>query len=144
MKSFRQAISESQDYYENFITRNVHGSNQIEGNTLSYVETYAIIFNDNTFSLSDVKPRELYEAINLKYALKISLDNIEEELNASFIIELNEMINKNIKETSGYRKVPVYIRGADFVPAEACSSSNDAGIIVSLSKQQSTSFGKNC
>ena len=38
--------------------------------------------------------------------------------NASFIIKINEIINKNINDTSGYRKIPVFIRGADFVPPE--------------------------
>lgn len=122
MKLFKEAIADSKDYFENFITRSVHSSNRIEGNTLSYAETYAIIFNDNSFSLSDIKPREIYEAINLKYALQESLKllNSEEntEINAPFIIKVNEIINKNINDTSGYRKIPVFIRGADFVPPE--------------------------
>lgn len=117
---FVEAIKKSQEYYENFITRSVNDSNRIEGNTLSYVETYAIIFNDNSFSINGAKPREIYEAINLKYALTESLQALEEtELNASLIIKLNEIINKNIKETSGYRKIPVFIKGADFVPCDA-------------------------
>lgn len=119
MNSFKKAIKNSQEYYENFITRSVHNSNKIEGNTLSYAETYAIIFNDNSFSLSDVKPREIYEAINLKYALQESLKYQENEINPTLIKKLNEIINKNICNTSGYRKVPVFIRGADFVPPEA-------------------------
>lgn len=119
MNSFKKTIKESQEYYENFITRSVHSSNKIEGNTLSYAETYAIIFNDNSFSLSDVKPREIYEAINLKYALQESLKQQDNEINSSLIVKLNEIINKNIKDTSGYRKIPVFIRGADFVPPEA-------------------------
>lgn len=123
-ESFKKAIKESQDYYENFITRSVHSSNKIEGNTLSYAETYAIIFNDNSFSLSDVKPREIYEAINLKYALQESLKQQDNEINPSLIVKLNEIINKNIKDTSGYRKIPVFIRGADFVPPEAKYVSN--------------------
>ena len=118
---FKEAIAKSKEYYENFITRSVHNSNRIEGSTLSYVETYAIIFNDNSFSLSDIKPREIYEAINLKYAMQKSLEILEKqdnEINSSFIIKLNEIINKNIKDTTGYRKISVYIRGADFVPPE--------------------------
>lgn len=119
MNTFIKAIRESQEYYENFITRSVHSSNRIEGNTLSYAETYAIIFNDNSFSLSGIRPREIYEAINLKYALTESLKHQEDEINSAFIIKLNEIINRNIKDTSGYRRVPVFVRGADFVPPEA-------------------------
>lgn len=119
---FTDAIKESKEYYENFITRSVNDSNRIEGNTLSYVETYAIIFNDNSFTLKNAKPREIYEAINLKYALTESLrilNTEQNEMSASFIIRINEIINKNIKDTSGFRKIPVFINGADFVPCAA-------------------------
>ncbi len=101
MKSFQEAIENSQEYYENFITRSVHSSNKIEGNTLSYVETYAIIFNDNSFSLSEVKPREIFEAINLKYAMQESLNKLAQDdngLSPTFIQKLNEIINKNTKD----------------------------------------------
>ena len=90
---FTDAIKESKEYYENFITRSVNDSNRIEGNTLSYVETYAIIFNDNSFTLKNAKPREIYEAINLKYALTESLrilNTEQNEMSASFIIRINE------------------------------------------------------
>lgn len=32
------------------------------------------------------------------------------------LLKINELINKNIKESSGYRKGKVFIKGADFVP----------------------------
>lgn len=105
----------NQDYFENFMTRSVKSSNAIEGNTLSYAETYSIIFVDESLPLKNVNPRELYEAINLKYAINYSLTNIN-ELNNNLIIKINELINKNIKESSGFRKSKVFIKGADFVP----------------------------
>ena len=116
MNKFLEAIK-NQDYYENFITRSVKSSNAIEGNTLSYVETYSIIFADETLPLQNVNPRELYEAINLKYALTYSLKNIE-NFDNGIIIKINEIINKNIKDTKGFRKGKVFIKGADFVPPE--------------------------
>ena len=116
MNIFLEAIK-NQDYYENFITRSVKSSNAIEGNTLSYAETYSIIFVDESLPLQNINPRELYEAINLKYALTYSLDNIG-RLDSGVIIKINEYINKNIKETSGFRKGKVFIKGADFVPPE--------------------------
>lgn len=64
------------------------------------------------------------DAINLKYALQESLKQQDNEINPSLIVKLNEIINKNIKDTSGYRKIPVFIRGADFVPPEAKYVSN--------------------
>ena len=76
VNKFLKAI-EDRDYYENFITRSIKSSNAIEGNTLSYAETYSIVFADESLPLQNVNPRELYEAINLKYALTYSLENLE-------------------------------------------------------------------
>ena len=114
MNKFLEAIK-NKDYYENFITRSIKSSNAIEGNTLSYAETYAIVFADESLPLQNVNPRELYEAINLKYALTYSMENIN-KLDNGFIIKINEFINKNINEYSGFRKSKVFIKGADFVP----------------------------
>lgn len=109
------------DYFEDFITRSVNTSNRIEGSTLSYVETYAILWNDNSFSMNNIKPRDFYEAVNLKYAINHMMDAIVqgEELSEQLIIKLNEMINKNILDTKGYRHVQVYIRGAKEIPPAA-------------------------
>ncbi|MEG0330590.1 MAG: Fic family protein [Longicatena sp.] len=114
-------MTESKDYFEDFITRSVNTSNRIEGSTLSYVETYAILWNDNSFNLNNVKPRDFYEAVNLKYASNLMLESVrhEEQLTETLIIHLNETINKNILDTSGYRQVQVYIRGAKDIPPSA-------------------------
>ena len=117
MNKFIEALK-NQNYFENFITRSVKSSNAIEGNTLSYSETYSIIFVDESLPLQNVNPRELYEAVNLKYAISYSLKNIE-KLDNSLIIKINEYINKNIKDTNGFRKSKVFIKGADFVPIES-------------------------
>lgn len=110
-------LRENPNYFEDFITRSTYHSNAIEGNTLSYAETYAIIFNDNEFAIS-AKPREIYEAINHKYAISYILENLDQELTENIIKKLGEFINKNINEQSGYRKVPVRIRGAEHIPPE--------------------------
>jgi Fic family protein len=60
------------EYFEDFITRSTYHSNALEGSTLSYAETYAVIFNDNSITVK-AEPRELYEAINHKYALDLVL-----------------------------------------------------------------------
>lgn len=98
---------ESEEYFEYFITRNVNTSNRIEGSTLSYIETYAILWNDNSFTLNDIKPRDFYEAVNLKYANSVMLDAIRrnDQLTEALIIHLNETINENIFDTCGYRQV---------------------------------------
>lgn len=111
----RDFIFQNNDYFEDFITRSTYHSNGIEGNTLSYAETYAILWNDNTFTVS-TKPRELYEAINHKYALNYVLNNIDQDLSESMIKSIAITINKNIDEIDGYRKGKVLIRGAEYVP----------------------------
>ena len=69
-------LMENKAYFEDFITRSVNTSNRIEGSTLSFVETYAILWNDNSFNLNNVKPRDFYEAVNLKYASNLMLDSV--------------------------------------------------------------------
>lgn len=57
-------IKSNRDYFEDFITRSTYHSNRIEGNTLSYVETYAILFNANQFQVRG-EPREFFEAVTI-------------------------------------------------------------------------------
>lgn len=112
-------IMNNQKYLEDFITRSTYHSNAIEGSTLTYAETYAILFNDNSFKINNKEPREIYEAINHKKAMIILFDKINSnnlELNESFIKTINETINQDIKKTKGYRKIPVMIKGSDHIP----------------------------
>ena len=119
-KTLADAIRRNNPYFEDMITRSVYHSNAIEGNTLSYYETYQIIFNcSSDEALQNVKPRDLYEAINLKYAMDYIFRHLDEEINASFIIKLGKTINKNINEISGFRTSPVFIRGAEHIPPAA-------------------------
>jgi len=110
-------IFSNNDYFKDFVTRSVTTSNNIEGNTLSHAETYAIIFNDNSFVVN-AKPREMYEAVNLKYALNNILNNIQQPLTEQLIKKTAITINKNINEISGYRSVPVFIKGAEYIPPQ--------------------------
>lgn len=116
-------IKNNQNYLEDLITRSTYHSNAIEGNTLTYAETYAVIYNDNSFIVKK-QPREIYEAINHKEALEYLLNNMldskeNNDLSISDIINLNKIINQNINETNGFRKVQVYIRGSEHIPPEA-------------------------
>ena len=45
-------LSQSKEYLKDFITRSTYHSNAIEGSTLNYAETYAILYNDNSFKIS--------------------------------------------------------------------------------------------
>lgn len=113
-------ILSNNDYLEDLITRSTYHSNAIEGSTLTYAETYAILYNDNSFKIQGKEPKEIYEAINHKYALELVFNNLKNDdtFDEKFIKKLNETINKNIKDTEDYRKVQVFIRGSEHIPPE--------------------------
>ena len=113
-------ILNNQDYLEDLITRSTYHSNGIEGSTLTYAETYAILYNDNSFKIQGKEPREIYEAINHKKALELVFKNLQndEEFDERFIKKLNETINRDIKDTDGYRTVQVFIQGSEHIPPE--------------------------
>ncbi len=111
-------LFENKEYIEDFVTRSTYHSNAIEGSTLTYAETYAILYNDNSFKIEGKEPREIYEAINHKKALELVLQSIEnkEDFDERIIKKINETINKDIKDTAGYRTVQVFIRGSEHIP----------------------------
>ena len=113
-------ILNNKDYLEDLITRSTYHSNAIEGSTLTYAETYAILYNDNSFKIEGKEPREIYEAINHKKALELVFKNLQnnEEFDERFIKKLNETINRDIKDTEGYRTVQVFIQGSEHIPPE--------------------------
>lgn len=111
-------IRNNRAYFEDFVTRSTYHSNRIEGNTLSYAETYAILFNDNSI-LVQTTARELYEAINHKYALDYLFSFLESDdamLSERRIKDIASIINKNINEINGYRTQQVLIQGAQHIP----------------------------
>lgn len=116
--SILEFILNNNDYLEDLITRSTYHSNAIEGSTLTYAETYAILYNDNSFKIGGKKPREIYEAINHKKALELVFKNLKnnDEFNEGFIKKLNETINRDIKDTEEYRTVQVFIRGSEHIP----------------------------
>ena len=113
-------ILNNKDYLEDLITRSTYHSNAIEGSTLTYAETYAILYNDNSFKIEGKEPREIYEAINHKSALELIFKNLQNEdsFDERFVKRLNETINRNIKESEGYRSVQVFIQGSEHIPPE--------------------------
>ena len=113
-------ILNNKNYLEDLITRSTYHSNAIEGSTLTYAETYAILYNDNSFKIEGKEPREIYEAINHKKALELVFKNLQkkEEFDERFIKKINETINRDIKDTEGYRAVQVFIQGSEHIPPE--------------------------
>lgn len=118
--NFLQAITNNQAYFEDFITRSTYHSNAIEGSTLSYAETYAVLWNDNNLKIT-AEPRELYGAINYKYALNLALKDLRSRLDAlteKLIKHIAVTLNKNVHEIDGYRQGMVIIRGAEHIPPD--------------------------
>ena len=113
-------VLNNKNYLEDLVTRSTYHSNAIEGSTLTYAETYAILYNDNSFKITGKEPREIYEAINHGKALELLFKNLQnnEEFNEKFLKDLNQIINKDIKDTEGYRTVQVFIRGSEHIPPE--------------------------
>ena len=111
-------ILNNNDYLEDLITRSTYHSNAIEGSTLTYAETYAILYNDNSFKIEGKEPREIYEAINHKKALELVFKNLQNDdgFDERFIKKLNGTINRDIKDTERYRTVQVFIRGSEHIP----------------------------
>lgn len=108
-------IKSNDEYFQDYITRSTYHSNGIEGSTLSYAETYAVLFNDNSFNVT-AQPRDIYEAINHKYALNYVLNLTCTTLTEKIIKDIGILINKNINDITGYRKTQVYIKGAEHIP----------------------------
>lgn len=111
-------MREHQDYFEDYVTRSTYHSNAIEGSTLSFAETYAILWNDNSLKVT-ATARELYEAINHKYALSVASDATDDPLTERLVKAVAKAINLNISEVDGYRRVSVLIRGAEHLPPQA-------------------------
>ena len=120
MNNILTFILNNKEYLEDLITRSTYHSNAIEGSTLTYAETYAILYNDNSFKIDLKEPRELYEAINHKKALELIFESISSntDFDDRLLKNINEIINKDIKNTEGYRKVQVMIKGAEHIPPE--------------------------
>ena len=95
-KKILEFILNNKEYLKDLFTRSTYHSNAIEGK----------------------QPREIYEAINHKKALELVFKNLQnnEELDERFIKEINETINKDIKDTKSYRTVQVFIQGSEHIP----------------------------
>lgn len=112
-------ILNNKNCFEDFMTKSTYHSNAIEGNTLTYAETYTILYNDNSFKIQWKKPIEIYEDINHKKALEIvfnALKNKDNSLNEKLIKNVNKTLNENIKDSEGYRKLQVFIQGSEHIP----------------------------
>ena len=115
-KNLINKIKRNNPYFEDMITRNVYHSNRIEGYTLSYAETYSIIFNNKNNIQVKATLKDLYGATNLKYAIDYVLRNLDKAVSLEMIKKIGVIINKNIKNVKDYRDDQVYIKGSQHIP----------------------------
>ena len=111
-----EVLKNSKSYFEDFISRSTYHSNAIEGSTLSFAETYALLFDNRHSKIEQAEAKEIYEAINHKYALNIVIDRVEQKIfciDELFLTDINKTINSNILYVGGYRMGPIRIRGSE-------------------------------
>jgi len=96
---------------QDFITRFIYESNAIENSSLSLDDTKELLENKKEATTWEEKA-----VMNQKEAIDYLEEN-KKELNNGMIIHLGEIINHNIKEIKGYRKVPVMIQNATITPS---------------------------
>jgi len=105
---------------EHFSLKYTYESNKIEGNTLTFQETFLVVNQGLTIGGKSVN--EHLEAINHAEAIDFLVELVQnkESLTERVLQEIHYLILKGIdKNNAGkYRKVPVYISGSSFVPPQ--------------------------
>lgn len=100
-------------------TELTYTSNNLEGNTLSLVET-SIVINDNQ-SVAGKNLREIYEAQNHAAAFDFIQNNLitrkTEDLTEDYLLHIHSLILKNIDEANAgkYRNTTVRIAGSNSI-----------------------------
>lgn len=117
----RQPKENLENRYEAFCALFTYNSTAIEGNTLTLQETAHLLFDKIVPSFKSL--REINEVVNHKEAFDYILET-EQEISRKFIFKLHEIVMKNTlkpeleKQIGKYRKVQVYVRGVEFMPAK--------------------------
>nr|WP_069876550.1 Fic family protein [Fusibacter sp. 3D3] len=103
-------------YRQAFELEYTHNSTAIEGNTLTLLETKAVL--EEGLSVGGKHLRELYEVINhnkaYQYVKKCIADKLV--LNENIIKDIHSILMENIMVGGIYRNVDVYISGAQHTP----------------------------
>ncbi|MFH1054454.1 MAG: Fic family protein [Candidatus Woesearchaeota archaeon] len=115
LKEVPKTIIEKEE--EDFLIRFTYNSNAIEGNRLSFRDTYLII-KDKQIP-SGAPPKDYNEAINGREALEF-IKSYKGKLTVQFIEKINLILTKNtgVVYPGRIRFFPVKIEGTDFKPAD--------------------------
>ncbi len=107
-----------QSLLDDFRIRYAHETTAIEGNTLTLRETQAVI--EEGITVHGKSLREHLEVVNAKDALDWLTEAVgkKEPLSENTILKIHQMLMKGIlqDEAGMYRRVPVFIKGANHVP----------------------------
>lgn len=95
----------NEQYFEDFVTRMTYHTNAIEGSSMSFDETYALLFDYGHAPINTTKAREIHEAENHKNALEYLMFVVSksEVLNQDIILKFCQIIQTNIIDIIGYR-----------------------------------------
>lgn len=106
------------NYNRDFDITYAHDSTQIEGNTLSLVETKVLL--DDGISIGGKKLREVYEVTNHDRAFTYVRQLIREgrPLDEELVKDIHEILMQNIMQGGIYRSHAVRIIGASHRPPE--------------------------
>ena len=93
-----------------------YNSTTIEGNTLSYIETKALL--EDKISIGGKELREIYEVINHNKAFEYVKEKIreKEEFNEEVLKDIHQTLTENIMQGGIYRNTDVIITGASHTP----------------------------
>jgi Fic family protein len=114
-----QPSSTFENRYEAFISHFTHDSTAIEGNTLTLQETASLLFDQ-------IAPQKSLKEINEILNHKRAFDHLlgyDGDIDRDFILDLHRLaikdtLREDLEDQVGrYRKVQVFIRGVEWVPA---------------------------
>ena len=105
-----------QSYLKAFSIEYTHNSTAIEGNTLTLIQTKAVI--EDGLSVGGKMVREIYEVVNHEKAFRYVQKCIDEgkELDENIIKDIHAITMENIMTGGIYRSIDVYISGAQHTP----------------------------
>jgi len=134
-----------ESFEKSFDIEYTHNSTAIEGNTLTLVETKAIL--EDALSVGGKSLREIYEVVNHNKAFSYVKDCIAENkpLDEQIVKDIHAILTENIMTGGIYRNVAVRITGAAHkppLPSEMYLQIKDffAGLSTNFTKMDAIQF----
>ena len=101
---------------DEIITKFTYDTGRIEGSSLTYKDTKMLL--QEGISPKEKPLRDIKEAENHKNAFLYMKKNLKKDINKKFILELHELLKKDVSEDAGkFRDAQVYV--GDLIPIKA-------------------------